>query len=78
MTEGDFVVVTRGEPHLIYSDRRTKPFPLMELDRPRGRLGVVRHGGSAPPISTMNPAAISPSCNPLAAAFWNSPSRCFC
>ena len=53
MTEGDFVVVTRGEPHLIYSDRRTKPFPLMELDRPRGRLGVVRHGGSAPPISTM-------------------------
>ena len=25
LTKGDFVVVTRGEPHLIYSDRRTTP-----------------------------------------------------
>ncbi len=31
MTEGDFVVVTRGEPHLIYSDRRTKLFRLWSL-----------------------------------------------
>ncbi len=34
MTEGDFVVVTRGEPHVIYSDRRTKPLPILDLDRP--------------------------------------------
>jgi AraC-like DNA-binding protein len=53
MTEGDFVVVTRGEPHLIYSDRRTKPFPVVDLDRPPEHLGVVRHGGGAPPLSTM-------------------------
>jgi AraC-like DNA-binding protein len=53
MAEGDFVVVTRGEPHLIYSDRRAKPLLILELDRPSGRLGVVRHGGSAQPISTM-------------------------
>ena len=53
MTEGDFVVVTRGEPHVIYSDRRTKPLPLLDLDRLPGRLGVVRHGGSAQPLSTM-------------------------
>ncbi len=53
MSEGDFVVVTRGEAHLIYSDSRTKPFPLMDFDRPTGRLGVVRHGGDAQPVSTM-------------------------
>lgn len=53
MTEGDFVVVTRGEPHVIYSDRRTKPLPILNLDRLSGRLGVVRHGGSAQPLSTM-------------------------
>ena len=53
MTEGDFVVVTRGEPHVIYSDRRTKPLPVLDIDRLDGRLGVVRHGGSAQPLSTM-------------------------
>jgi AraC-like DNA-binding protein len=53
MREGDFVVVTRGEPHLIYSDSRMKPFPIMDFDRPTGRLGVVRHGGDAQPVSTM-------------------------
>lgn len=53
MTEGDFVVVTRGEPHVIYSDRRTKPLPILNLDRLSGRLGIVRHGGSAQPLSTM-------------------------
>ncbi|MEN6541775.1 AraC family transcriptional regulator [Parvibaculum sp.] len=53
MTEGDFVVVTRGEPHLIYSDSQTEPLPVLDLDRPTGRLGVVRHGGSAQPQSIM-------------------------
>jgi AraC-like DNA-binding protein len=53
MTGGDFVVVTRGEPHVIYSDRRTKPFPLLNLKRSPAHLGVVRHGGSAQPFSTM-------------------------
>src|SRR5690349_4079715 len=48
MAEGDFVVVTRGEPHLIYSDRRTKPLPIPDLGRLPGRLGVVRHGGAQP------------------------------
>src|SRR5471030_818186 len=43
LTEGDFVVVTRGEAHLIYSDRRAEPFPIRDLDRPPARLGVVRH-----------------------------------
>lgn len=53
MTEGDLVVVTRGEPHLIYSDRRTKPLPIVDLDRPPAHLGVIRHGGRAQPLSTM-------------------------
>jgi hypothetical protein len=53
MSEGDFVVITRGEPHLIYSDSRIKPFPIMDFDRPTGRLGVVRHGGDAQPVSAM-------------------------
>lgn len=53
MAEGDFVVVTRGEPHVIYSDRRTKPFPVLDLARPPAHLGVVRHGGSGQPLSTM-------------------------
>jgi AraC-like DNA-binding protein len=53
MTEGDFVVFTRGEPHLIYSDRRTKPLSVLDIDRPPAHLGVVRHGGSGQPFSTM-------------------------
>lgn len=53
MAEGDFVVVTRGEPHLIYSDRRTKPFQVMDLHRPPNDVGVIRHGGGAEPVSTM-------------------------
>jgi AraC-like DNA-binding protein len=53
MTEGDFVVITRGEPHVIYSDRRTKPFPILDLDRSPAHLGAVRHGGSAEPFSRM-------------------------
>jgi AraC-like DNA-binding protein len=47
LTEGDFVVVTRGEPHLIYSDRRTKPLRILDVDRPPGHFSSVRHGGSA-------------------------------
>ena len=53
MTEGDFVVITRGEPHVIYSDRRTKPLPILDFERPTAQLGVFRHGGSAQPLSTM-------------------------
>jgi AraC-like DNA-binding protein len=53
MAEGDFVVITRGEPHVIYSDRRSTPLLIVDLDRPAGRLGVVRHGGKAEPLSTM-------------------------
>jgi AraC-like DNA-binding protein len=53
LTEGDFVVVTRGEPHAIYSDRHSKPLPILDLDRLPGRLAVVRHGGDVQPLSTM-------------------------
>jgi AraC-like DNA-binding protein len=53
MTEGDLVVVTRGEPHLIYSDRGAKALPLLDLDRLPGRLVFVRHGGGAEPLSAM-------------------------
>jgi AraC-like DNA-binding protein len=53
MTEGDFVVITRGEPHVFYSDRRAKPLQVTDIDRSSPRLGVVRHGGRAKPVSTM-------------------------
>ena len=53
MTAGDFVVVSRGEPHKIYSDRRTRPFSVLDLDRSSAQHGVVRQGGSAQPYSTM-------------------------
>ena len=53
MAQGDIVVFTRGEPHLFYSDERTKPFPVLDLDRSPAHVGVVRHGGSAEPFSTM-------------------------
>jgi AraC-like DNA-binding protein len=61
MSAGDFVVITRGAPHLLYSDRRTKPVPLFDLDRPPAHLGVVRHGGSAQPFSTMICGHFTPS-----------------
>lgn len=61
LTEGDFVVVTRGEAHVIYSDCRTKPFPILELDRPAAHLGAVRHGGSGEPSSTMICGYFAPS-----------------
>jgi AraC-like DNA-binding protein len=53
MTAGDFVVITRGEPHVFYSDRRAEPLRIMDIDRSSPRLGVVRHGGRAKPLSTM-------------------------
>src|ERR1700753_3820563 len=53
MTEGDFVVITRGEPHVFYSDRRAKPLRITDIDRSSPRLGVIRHGGRAEPLSTM-------------------------
>jgi AraC-like DNA-binding protein len=53
MNEGDFVLVTRGEPHVIRSDRKAKLFPLLDLYRPPAHLGVVRHGGGGKPFSTM-------------------------
>ena len=53
LAEGDFVVLTRGEPHLIYSDRKAKPFPFLEINRRPAHLGAVRHGGSAKPLSNM-------------------------
>ena len=53
MTAGDFVVITRGEPHVFYSDRRAKPLQIMDIDRTSPRLGVVRHGSHTKPHSTM-------------------------
>jgi AraC-like DNA-binding protein len=53
MTAGDFVVITRGEPHVFYSDRRAKPLRIVDIDRASSRLGVVRHGSRAKPHSTM-------------------------
>src|SRR6201994_1552227 len=53
MSEGDFVVITRGEPHVFYSDRRAKPLRIVDIDRSSPRLGVVRHGGRAKPLSTL-------------------------
>jgi AraC-like DNA-binding protein len=53
MADGDFVLVARGEPHVLCSGRRTKPVPLLDLDRRPAHLGVVRHGGDQEPFSTM-------------------------
>ncbi|RUU12376.1 AraC family transcriptional regulator, partial [Mesorhizobium sp. M7A.T.Ca.TU.009.01.3.2] len=53
MTEGDFVVVTRGEPHVIYSDSQAEPVPIVDIDRLAGRLGLVRHGGGEQPHAMM-------------------------
>ncbi|PBC24686.1 AraC family transcriptional regulator [Mesorhizobium sp. WSM4307] len=53
MTAGDFVVITRGEPHVFYSDRRAEPLRIMDIDRSSPRLVFVRHGTRAKPLSTM-------------------------
>src|ERR1700742_3151052 len=53
MTEGDFVVITRGEPHVFYSDRQAKPLRIMDIDRSSPRLGVIRHRRRREALSTM-------------------------
>lgn len=53
MTEGDLVVITRGEPHAFYSDRRARPLRIVDIDRASSRFGVIRHGSRAKPHSTM-------------------------
>jgi len=53
MAEGDFVVITRGEPHVFYSDRRAKPLRIMDIDRASSRFGVVRYGSRAKLLSTL-------------------------
>ncbi|WP_246755890.1 AraC family transcriptional regulator [Bradyrhizobium sp. CCBAU 53338] len=53
MTAGDFVVITRGEPHVFYSDRQAKPLRIIDIDRSSPRLGVISHGSRAKPHSTM-------------------------
>lgn len=53
MVEGDFVVITRGDPHVFYSDRRAEPLQIMDIDRSSPRLGVIRHGNRTEPYSTM-------------------------
>ena len=53
MTEGDFIVITRGDPHVFFSDRRAKPLRIRDIDRASSRFGVIRHGSRAKPLSTM-------------------------
>jgi AraC-like DNA-binding protein len=53
MNTGDFVVISRGEPHEFYSDRRTRPFSVLDLVRSSAHLGAVHHGGDAEPYATM-------------------------
>ena len=53
MTAGDFVVISRGEPHEFHSGRGAKPLSVLDLDRSPDQLGVVHHGGTAEPYSTM-------------------------
>jgi len=53
MEGGDFVLIARGEPHILRSDRKTKPYPLLDLRRPPAHVGVIRHGGGGQPVSTM-------------------------
>ena len=52
MTAGDFVVITRGEPHVFYSDRKVEPLRIIEIDRSQ-RLGIISHGSDAKPRSVM-------------------------
>ncbi|WP_456753891.1 MULTISPECIES: cupin domain-containing protein [unclassified Bradyrhizobium] len=53
MTEGDLVVITRGAPHVFYSDRKAKPLRIIDIDRASSRFGVIRHGGRVKPHATM-------------------------
>lgn len=51
--DGDFILIARGDPHVVRSGRRTKPLSLLDLERRPAHLGVVRHGGDGEPISTL-------------------------
>jgi AraC-like DNA-binding protein len=53
MSAGDFVLIARGEAHLVWSGRRTKPFSMLDLDRRPAHLGAIRHGGDQKPVSTI-------------------------
>lgn len=53
MTAGDFVVLTRGQPHAFYSDRGATPLRIVDIDRSSPRLFAIRHGNLASPLSTM-------------------------
>ncbi|RXT41833.1 AraC family transcriptional regulator [Bradyrhizobium betae] len=53
MTAGDFVVITRGQPHVFYSDRGAEPLRIRDIERASSRFGVVRHGSRVKPLSTM-------------------------
>src|SRR5262245_4911641 len=53
MSAGDLVVVTRGEPHVMWSGRRIKPLSLCDLDRRPAHLGAIHHGGGQQPFSAI-------------------------
>ena len=53
MSAGDLVVVTRGDPHVMWSGRRIKPLSLLDLDRRPAHLGMIHHGGGQQPFSTV-------------------------
>ncbi|MES0207350.1 AraC family transcriptional regulator [Mesorhizobium australicum] len=53
ITEGDFVVITRGEPHVFYSDRQAQPLRIVDIDRSSPHLSFIRHGTTAKPLSAM-------------------------
>jgi hypothetical protein len=40
MADGDFVLIARGEPHVLCSGLGVKPFPLLDLDRLPAHLGL--------------------------------------
>jgi AraC-like DNA-binding protein len=60
MSAGDFVMITRGEPHVMWSGRRIKPSSLLDLDRRPAHLGVIHHGGGQQPFSTVICGFFSP------------------
>jgi hypothetical protein len=52
--EGDFVLVSRGESHVVGSDRGSRPLPLDAVSgRFPAHIGIVRHGGGGEPRTTM-------------------------
>src|SRR5438132_13499836 len=53
MDEGYFVLIARGDPHVLGSDHKTKPFPLHDLHRPPAHVDIVRYGGGGQPFSPM-------------------------